>query len=94
MRSLAKAFDIVKNTGDRDSSLNNGATLKRHLELLELALIWVILRSTSDRKLFLRASLPGNKGSSEIIAITCRGRHTEIRALHGLLSQELNNSTE
>ena len=39
MRSLTKASDSVKSTGDSDSSLKNGAILKGHLEFLELALV-------------------------------------------------------
>ena len=39
MRSLTKASDSVKSTGDSDSSLKNGAILKGNLEFLELALV-------------------------------------------------------
>jgi hypothetical protein len=58
MRSLAKAFDIVKNTGDRDSSLQNGAILKGHLEFLELALVLGDLAVNIRQKTVLERSSP------------------------------------
>ena len=58
MRFLTKIIEIVKNAGDGDPSVKNGAILKSHLEFFELVLVLFHLAISIRHETTFESSFP------------------------------------
>jgi hypothetical protein len=58
MRSLTKTIEVVKNAGDGDPSVKNGAILKSHLEFFELVLVLFHLAISIRHETIFESSFP------------------------------------